>query len=274
MGILSHREQAKGAERVLHQDKHRQNATRPMRARGRGRPAEAARVAAQTAQAAAQNAAQNRGARTQPAPLVPPPWPPRPRPRRAASGVSSGVQQGVYSARRWTAPKLELAADHVTKTVAPSVSSALRSTAKQVKPAEPKGRTALTWSLLGAAILATAGAAFALLRYQFRAATPDDAVEVGKTTDVSASPAPATSRRARDCRRARPGRARAGRAGRATRRRERVGRQDGAEQDGRRPRQDRDRQDRPTAARDNHRYVSEWARYFERLVNSGTHVVA
>ena len=56
--------------------------------------------------------------------------------------MSSGVQQGVYSARRWTAPKLELAADHVTKTVAPSVSSALRSTAKQVKPAEPaKGRT-------------------------------------------------------------------------------------------------------------------------------------
>jgi hypothetical protein len=99
----------------------------------------------------------------------------------------------VYSARRWTAPKLELAADHVTKTVAPSVSSALRSTAKQVKPAEPKGRTALTWSLLGAAILATAGAAFALLRYQFRAATPDDAVEVGETTDVPARPAPATS---------------------------------------------------------------------------------
>ena len=100
--------------------------------------------------------------------------------------VTSGVQQGVYTARRWTAPKLELAADHVTKTVAPSVSSALRSTAKQVKPAEPsKGRTALTWSLLGAAILATAGAAFALIRYQFRAATADETVEVGETTDVS-----------------------------------------------------------------------------------------
>jgi hypothetical protein len=147
-----------------------------------------ARAAGQAAQAAAQNAAQNAATAARTAAMAA-----QATAQSAATGVSTGVQQGVYSARRWTAPRLELAADHVTKTVAPSVSSALRSTAKQVKPAEPnRGRTALTWSLLGAAILATAGAAFALIRYQFRAATQDETVEVGETTDVRARPTAAT----------------------------------------------------------------------------------
>jgi hypothetical protein len=144
---------------------------------------ERARAAGLAAQAAAQNAAQSAAAAARIAAAAA-----QVTALTAASGVSTGVQQGVYSARSWTAPRLELAADHVTKTVAPSVSSALRSTAKQVKPADPARRwtaSALTWSLLGAAILATAGAAFALLRYQFRAATQDETVEAGETaTDV------------------------------------------------------------------------------------------
>ncbi|HEX4089230.1 MAG TPA: hypothetical protein VHZ33_10955 [Trebonia sp.] len=149
---------------------------------------ERARAAGLAAQAAAQNAAQNAAIAARTAAVAA-----QSTAQTAASGVSSGVQQGVYSARRWTAPRLELAADHVTKTVAPSVSSALRSTARQVKPAEPsRGRSALTWSLLGAAILATAGAAFALIRYQFRAATSDETVEVGETTDLPGRPAAPT----------------------------------------------------------------------------------
>jgi hypothetical protein len=155
------------------------------RARAAG---QAAQVAAQNAQVAAQNAAQNAAVAARTAATAA-----QATAQTAASGVSSGVQQGVYTARRWTAPRLELAAEHVTKTVAPSVSSALRSTARQVRPAEPaKRRTALTWSLLGAAILATAGAAFALIRYQFRAATADETVEVGEATDVSGQPPAAT----------------------------------------------------------------------------------
>ena len=146
-----------------------------------------ARAAGLAAQIAAQNAAQSAAAAARTAAMAA-----QATAQTTASGVSSGVQQGVYSARRWTAPKLELAADHVTKTVAPSVSTALRSTAKQVKPAEPsRGRSALTWSLLGAAILATAGAAFALIRYQLRAATSDETVEVGETPNVAGQPTPA-----------------------------------------------------------------------------------
>jgi hypothetical protein len=146
-----------------------------------------ARAAGLAAQVAAQNAAQSAAAAARTAAMAA-----QATAQTTASGVSSGVQQGVYSARRWTAPKLELAADHVTKTVAPSVSTALRSTAKQVKPAEPsRGRSALTWSLLGAAILATAGAAFALIRYQLRAATSDETVEVGGMANVAGQPTPA-----------------------------------------------------------------------------------
>ena len=203
------------------------------RARAAG---QAAQVAAQNAQVAAQNAAQNAAVAARTAAAAA-----QATAQTAASGVSSGVQQGVYTARRWTAPRLELAAEHVTKTVAPSVSSALRSTARQVKPAEPaKGRTALTWSLLGAAILATAGAAFALIRYQFRAATADETVEVGETTDVSGKPTAATQ--AGPVTPGAPGGASGTGSPSAA---EHVGHQDRGEQDG--GEQDRRRQDR-----DNH----------------------
>jgi len=120
-----------------------------------------------------------------------------------AAGVSKQVQQGVYSARRWAAPKLESVADYATTTVAPTVSSALRNTANQVRPADPvspakrRMASALTWSLLGAAVLAAAGAAAALVRYRRRAAveldteTPDS--ELGETpTGVSGKPADRT----------------------------------------------------------------------------------
>ena len=106
------------------------------RARAAG---QAAQVAAQNAQVAAQNAAQvaaqNAAAAARTAATAA-----QATAQTAASGVSSGVQQGVYTARRWTAPRLELAAEHVTKTVAPSVSSALRSTARQVTPAPSRLR--------------------------------------------------------------------------------------------------------------------------------------
>jgi hypothetical protein len=95
----------------------------------------------------------------------------------AATGVSKGVQQGVYSVRVWTAPRLESAADHTTKTVAPKVSSALRTSAQQIRPLDmqKKSRSVLTWSILAAAVLATAGAVAALVKYRYRAEmTTDD----------------------------------------------------------------------------------------------------
>jgi hypothetical protein len=94
----------------------------------------------------------------------------------AAAGVNKGVRQGVYTVRVWAAPRLESAAYHTTNTVAPKVSSALKTSAQQVRPVEPKkSPSALTWSLLAAAVLATAGAVAALVRYRYRAAmTTDD----------------------------------------------------------------------------------------------------
>ena len=125
------------------------------------------------------------------------------------AAVNKQVQQGVFSARKWAAPKLESVADYTATTVAPTGSSALRSTAAQVRPAEPvspakrRMTAALTWSLLGAAVVAAAGAVAALARYRRRAATdvdsemPDGALGVtaadaaGKPTgQTSATPTP------------------------------------------------------------------------------------
>ena len=63
------------------------------------------------------------------------------------------------------------------------MSSALKKTARQVSPANghSKKRTVLTWTALGAAILAAVGAGAAVARYRYRAAiaadseTPDNA---------------------------------------------------------------------------------------------------
>lgn len=125
----------------------------------------------------------------------------------AAAGVSNGVRQGVYSVRVWTAPRLESAADYTVKTVAPKVYSALWTSAQQVRPVEQKkSRSVLTWSLLAAAVLATAGAVTAMVKYRDRAsmttgeeefaagaAAPGAGATAGTETAQGASNAPADS---------------------------------------------------------------------------------
>jgi len=139
--------------------------------------AAAASSVAQTAAAAAQSAAQaaaqgvNSAAQT------------------AATGVSQGAKQGVYNARVWAAPRLESAADYVTATAAPAVSSALRSTAQQVRPPDPRRRSmrsTLTWSLLGTAIAAALGAAGAMIWKRYQAAMAAD-TEVDEAEETMAS---------------------------------------------------------------------------------------
>lgn len=126
--------------------------------------ASAAQAAAQNAAAIAANAAQTAGGAAQ----------------SAAGGMGKGVQgvkQGVYTARSWAAPRLENAADYCTTTVAPRVSSALRTTARQVSPADTntsKRSSVLTWSVLGAAILAAVAAAAVMVRYRYRSAIDAD----------------------------------------------------------------------------------------------------
>ena len=122
--------------------------------------ASAAQNAANLAAAAAASAAQNASGAAQ----------------TAAAGVTKGVKQGVYSARSWAGPRLDSAAEYCTTTVAPKVSAALHSTARQVTPPEAKSskRSVVTWSLLGAAILAALGAAAAAARYRYRAAIEAD----------------------------------------------------------------------------------------------------
>lgn len=91
----------------------------------------------------------------------------------AAAGVSKGVKQGVYVTRVWAAPRLESAADYTTATVAPKVSAALKGTASQVRPedvSQKKSHSVLMWSALAAAVVATAGAVAAMVRYKYRAA--------------------------------------------------------------------------------------------------------
>ncbi|MGH3249538.1 MAG: hypothetical protein ACRDOI_25515 [Trebonia sp.] len=115
----------------------------------------------------------------------------------ATSGLNRGVRQGVYTARSWAAPRLDGAADYCTTTVAPKVSAALRTTARQVSPADPvspKRSSTLTWSLLGAAVLAALGATAALVRYRYRAAIAadceaEDVEIIADSPDGQAAPA-------------------------------------------------------------------------------------
>jgi hypothetical protein len=91
----------------------------------------------------------------------------------AYMGASRGVRQGVYSTRVWAAPLLENAASYHATTIAPKVNSALLVTAQQVRPVDvrqKKGRSALTWSLLAAAVMTAAGAVSALVMYRNRTA--------------------------------------------------------------------------------------------------------
>lgn len=145
---------------------------------GRARDASttAAQATAQTAQATAAQAAQAAQAAAQ----------------TAAQGVGKSVRQGVYTARGWAAPRLENAADYCTTTVAPRVSTALRSTARQVSPedASPKRRvrSVLSWPVLAVAVLAGAGAIAALVRQKYRAAMNDNA-QADDAADVEAGAA-------------------------------------------------------------------------------------
>lgn len=115
--------------------------------------------------------------------------------QNAAVVVSNNVKDKVFVARKWAAPRLESAAEYTTNTVAPKVSSALRSTAAQVKPVEPASskRSVLKWTMLAAGILAGVGAAAALVRFRFRAAiaadseTADEEV-LGDSTGSQAAP--------------------------------------------------------------------------------------
>ena len=91
--------------------------------------------------------------------------------KRAGTTAVQGVRQGVQGAREWAAPRLEDAAEAVTTTVAPKVSSALLTTARRVRPDGPKKsgiRRLLDWRLLlgvgAAAAIAGAGAAIAMRR--------------------------------------------------------------------------------------------------------------
>jgi len=110
--------------------------------------------------------------------------------KRAGTTAAQGVRQGVQGAREWAAPRIEDArewaapriedaAEAVTSTVAPKVSSALLSTARQVRPART-GKTGvrrlLSWRwLLGAgAVLAAAGAGAAFaMRRRYASATAE-----------------------------------------------------------------------------------------------------
>jgi hypothetical protein len=99
----------------------------------------------------------------------------------AVARAKDAAAQGVHDAREWAAPRLEDAAEAVTTSVAPLVSSALRSTARQVRPAGTRAgkaglRRLLSWRwLLGAgAVIAAAGASAAIaMRRRYASATAE-----------------------------------------------------------------------------------------------------
>ena len=114
----------------------------------------------------------------------------------AVQGVRQGVEgakewaaprleEAVLGAREWAAPRLEDAADAVDTTVAPKVSSALRSTAAQVRVSGTKRtgiRRLLDWRLLlgvGAAMAAAGAGAAITMRRRYASATAEakDATE-------------------------------------------------------------------------------------------------
>ena len=108
----------------------------------------------------------------------------------AVQGVRQGVQgakewaaprleEVVLGAREWAAPRLEVAADAVDTTVAPKVSSTLRSTARQVRPIGTRKsgiRRLLDWRLLlgvGVAVAAAGAGAAVTMRRRYASATAE-----------------------------------------------------------------------------------------------------
>jgi hypothetical protein len=110
---------------------------------------------------------------------------------KAGNTAVHGVRQGVEGARGWAAPRLDDAADAITATVAPKVSSALHSVAKQVKPASARKtgiRRLLDWRWLlgiGAAVAAAGTAAAMTMRKRYESATADASVAAGMTPTAS-----------------------------------------------------------------------------------------
>ena len=99
----------------------------------------------------------------------------------------------VLGAREWAAPRLEGAADAVTTSVAPKVSSALRSTASQVRPTPAKTESRRMpdwrWMLgLGAVVGAAGTTAAVAMRRRYARATADakDATESDATEQAAA----------------------------------------------------------------------------------------
>ena len=104
----------------------------------------------------------------------------------------------VLGAREWAAPRLEGAADAVTTSVAPKVSSALRSTASQVRPtpAKTESRRMLDWRWmlgLGAVVAAAGTTAAVAMRRRYARATADakDATEPDATEQAAGDDAAA-----------------------------------------------------------------------------------
>ena len=99
--------------------------------------------------------------------------------KRAGATAVEGVRQGVQDAREWAAPRIDDAAEAVTTTVAPKVSSALHATAEQVRPAEIEKtgvRQLLSWRwlLVAGVALAAAGAGAAIaMRRRYASATEE-----------------------------------------------------------------------------------------------------
>ena len=116
--------------------------------------------------------------------------------KQAGNTAVEGVRQGVQSARGWAAPRIDNAADAVTTSVAPAVSTALRATARQVNPEPPatgkRGLGALL-SLRGllatvgvlAAISAAAAAAAAAMRRRYQSATAEAEEESGEQSGTT-----------------------------------------------------------------------------------------
>jgi hypothetical protein len=134
--------------------------------------------------------------------------------KRAGSTAVRGVRKGVHGARGWAAPRLEDAADAVTATVAPKVSSALRNadamtatvapkvssalrrTARQIKPDGAKSaktgfRRLLNWRwlLAAGAVAAAAGTTAAVaMRRRYTSATEEAKEATGLADEESTTP--------------------------------------------------------------------------------------
>jgi len=145
--------------------------------------------------------------------------------KRAGTTAVQGVRQGVQDAREWAAPRLEDAvhgarewaaprledaadavsytvapkiAETVTGTLAPKVSSALRSTARQVRPADSRTRfrrmMSLRWLFAVGAVAAAAGAGAAIaMRRRYASATAEAKNDAAESPEAAAAPRPGES---------------------------------------------------------------------------------